>query len=80
MKIKRIMDPDEQLRLWVEGESIHNGPDSIEGECCPDFSCCNPEMLLPRPEREAYMKQRLRHIEGDSVLALSTLTRDNGDL
>jgi len=40
----------EQLKRWVAGESIHREVDGIEGgECCPDFSCCRPE-LLAEPE------------------------------
>lgn len=27
-----------QLYEWVNGNSIHN---SIDNECCPDFSCCS---------------------------------------
>ena len=27
-----------QLYEWVNGNFIHN---SIDNECCPDFSCCN---------------------------------------
>ena len=36
------MKPEEQLDEWIKGNSIHN----IErDECCPDFSCCKPELL-----------------------------------
>lgn len=27
----------QQLQNWVEGKPIHN---TIDDECCPDFSCC----------------------------------------
>ncbi len=27
-----------QLHEWVNGNSIHN---TIDDECCPDFSCCS---------------------------------------
>jgi len=41
-----------QLALWLEGASVHNtDPD----ECCPDFSCCRPELLAPREERELFL-------------------------
>jgi hypothetical protein len=56
------MDSKEQTRLWVEGKSIHNkrilNGREIE-ECCPDFSCCNPELLAPKEVRELFYKARL---------------------
>jgi len=35
------MTPDEQLNLWVDGNSVHN---DTRDECCPDFSCCCPDL------------------------------------
>lgn len=34
-----------QLFKWYNGESLHNGKNDSEGECCPDFSCCVPELF-----------------------------------
>lgn len=49
----RTITPTEQLHEWVKGNSVHNGkPDS--GECCPDFSCCQPELLAPEAVRIAF--------------------------
>lgn len=42
------MTPEEQLDLWCAGRSVHNDE---RQECCPDFSCCNPKMDTPIPER-----------------------------
>lgn len=42
------MTPNEQLELWVRGKSVHNDE---RDECCPDFSCCSPELLAPEHER-----------------------------
>ncbi len=28
---------------WVNGRSIHN---DVDGECCPDFSCCVPSLYI----------------------------------
>lgn len=39
-----IMTREAQLALWVDGESVHNGASEMEGECCPDFSCCLPSV------------------------------------
>lgn len=41
----------EQLEKWVEGISIHN---ETTNECCPDFSCCQPELLVDQSVREAF--------------------------
>lgn len=47
------MDKEEQLELWLDGKSVHN----IEtDECCPDFSCCRPELLAPIEIREIFVK------------------------
>ena len=29
---------ESQVRQWADGVSLHN---TVEDECCPDFSCCN---------------------------------------
>lgn len=45
------MTPEEQLDLWVAGKPVHN-PD--RDECCPDFSCCNPELLADLDTRTVF--------------------------
>lgn len=40
-----------QLILWVCGKSIHN---HITDECCPDFSCCEPQLKEPFIKRLKY--------------------------
>jgi hypothetical protein len=45
------MSSDEQLRRWVAGEPVHNNE---RGECCPDFSCCEPSLLAPQEVREEF--------------------------
>ena len=40
-----------QLAAWVNGNPEHNNTDE---ECCPDFSCCKPELLAPEHERQAF--------------------------
>jgi len=44
--------PDEQLKMWVEGKSVC--PNS-KHECCPDFSCCRPNMKWPSEKRARFM-------------------------
>lgn len=46
------MTSDEQLQLWLKGES--KCPND-SGECCPDFSCCRPDLLLPLAERQRFV-------------------------
>ena len=40
-----------QLEKWVAGESKHNAETD---ECCPDFSCCRPELLWPEDQRKLF--------------------------
>jgi hypothetical protein len=58
------MTSDEQLAEWVKGNSIHRGErGSPDSECCPDFSCCEPSLLAPKHERQAFAKadEAIRH-------------------
>lgn len=50
-KFHEHMTFDEQLERWIAGESVHN--DSRD-ECCPDFSCCKPELLAPMEVRKTF--------------------------
>lgn len=45
------MTSEEQVKKWVKGKSIHN---TERDECCPDFSCCQPELLAPFEVREKF--------------------------
>lgn len=45
------MTPEEQIAEWVKGNSIHN---PTRNECCPDFSCCVPELLADEATRKAF--------------------------
>ena len=38
----------EQLDAWVAGNPIHK---QDTNECCPDFSCCRPELGIPIEQR-----------------------------
>ena len=46
------MTYDEQLAEWLKGNSIHN--DDTES-CCPDFSCCLPDLLVDQQTRQAFV-------------------------
>jgi hypothetical protein len=42
---------DRQLAAWLEGT-----PFCEEGEdCCPDFSCCQPDLLVDRDVRQKFV-------------------------
>jgi len=56
------MKPLIQLAAWVEGCPRHN---SELDECCPDFSCCRPHLLVPREEREMFLTA---YISGDDAV------------
>ena len=56
------MTPNEQLELWVNGESVHNN----EGdECCPDFSCCE-EIHTPIELRKKF--QKAHHAKDEAII------------
>ncbi|MDX1700539.1 MAG: hypothetical protein R3250_07980 [Melioribacteraceae bacterium] len=43
--------------LWVKGQSFHN---DIDGECCPDFSCCEPSLFeKDQKQRKTYINEWL---------------------
>ncbi len=45
------MTPEEQLEQWVKGISVHN---PTRDECCPDFSCCRPNLMAPEEQRRRF--------------------------
>jgi hypothetical protein len=58
---------DYQLNQWVDGNSICNKADD---ECCPDFSCCKPELLVGKEQREIF---RIAIINNDEETKMSML-------
>lgn len=42
---------DFQLKMWVGGKSLHN---HVDDECCPDFSCCNADMVTDEETRKIF--------------------------
>ena len=39
----------EQLESWQRGVPVH------AEQCCPDFSCCSPELLAPEEVRSLFV-------------------------
>lgn len=37
-----------QTLAWAEGRPYHN---RLDDECCPDFSCCNPDLFEPDQDK-----------------------------
>lgn len=88
------MTSDEQLEKWVEGSSIHNNDKMVDvvdskgnitktiniagGECCPDFSCCNPELQWSKD-----LRLKFKHADESTrssmlSMALSSLLAKEG--
>jgi hypothetical protein len=53
------MTYDEQLQAWLRGESLCPNEN---GECCPDFSCCQSAFKATKQEREQFVAA---HAAGD---------------
>ena len=66
---------EEQLDMWVAGKSVHN---ATRGECCPDFSCCNPKLKASKPERVKF--RNATQSERETMLAgfLGAMIRSHG--
>lgn len=58
----------DQLSAWVAGWSFH---DREHDQCCPDFSCCRPELLAPLKTRRLFA-QRFRM--GDDATTMAMLS------
>lgn len=57
------MTKEEQLELWLKGESIHNRD---RDECTPDFSCCTPDLLAPLEKRKIFVNA-LKYGDNETV-------------
>lgn len=62
----------EQLDRWAGGESVHRS----EGGCCPDFSCCKPELAADLDVRRAFVAAG----EGERMAFLRTFFQAGADL
>ena len=51
-----------QSKLWLDGHPIHN---SVDSECCIDFSCCEPDLFT----KDCNERLRLHRIALDSVIS-----------
>lgn len=40
-----------QMLAWAQGRSYH---EPINDECCPDFSCCRPDLFVSDPAQRWY--------------------------
>lgn len=73
------MTSDEQLAGWLAGEP--SCPNDA-GECCPDFSCCQPSLLadetVRRRFKEATDEERHAMLFGFLGAAMALMT--DGDV
>ena len=67
----RAITSDEQLAWWVAGKLVHNEG----GECCPDFSCCQPDLLASVKERKAFQRAHQNADEETRMAMLGTFLR-----
>lgn len=61
-----VKSRDDQLALWLKGENQHN---HIDGECCPDFACCQPHNHWSPELREKFAKAHYAKDE-DTVMSM----------
>ena len=60
----------EQLEAWQRGVAIHQV--SNGGQCCPDFSCCRPELLAPQDVRDVFVEAYKQGHEDGTTRVLMT--------
>lgn len=65
---------DHQVRYWSIGMPTHN---PVGDECCQDFSCCNPSLLMSESGRKRFVEA---HFSGDDKLRSSMLMMCLGSL
>lgn len=69
---------DHQVDCWVEGIPLHN---PVRDECCPDFSCCEGEML-PLETRQKLQAARnkgdVETVQAICMGGLGSMLADNG--
>ena len=53
--------------MWRDGHPIH-----LDRQCLPDGSCCMPELLAPKEERELFVKLYFagKHSECERMLMM----------
>lgn len=67
--------PDEQLQRWVAGESVCP---NTKHECCPDFSCCKPNLKWSPEKRTKFMTASQGEREKMMMGALGAVVADAG--
>lgn len=49
---------NKQTLEWLKGNPQHN---KVDDECCPDFSCCKPELLAPLEIRQVFYNAEINN-------------------
>lgn len=58
----------DQCGAWADGRSYH---EKENGECCPDFSCCVPDLF----EKDQQKRRDLSDEKRDSARSNSMMTK-----
>lgn len=66
---------EEQLARWVEGDSVCPND---RHECCPDFSCCKPELQWSAEKRQKFASATQGEREKMLMGALGELAKAAG--
>lgn len=63
-----------QLRAWVDGNPTHN---TVDNECCPDFSCCAPNLLAEPAVRQRFVNATEQERNAMLGMFLSAMLADS---
>lgn len=64
----------EQLDQWVRGTSTHN---TVAGECCPDFSCCDTSAKWPEDKRILFARSSDKDRSAMIIQHMKSITSRN---
>ena len=64
------MTPKEQLKQWVQGNSIHNHE---RDECCPDFSCCRGKKFMANKNTREKFAKAFEENDHDTMYKMLTM-------
>ena len=76
VKEEYLKTAEDQLDTWVAGDPQHN---HIFDECCPDFSCCQPNTLWPEAQRMAFKNATPEQRQEMLMFGLAGLAAQQGE-
>lgn len=69
-------DDDRQVSVVDENNNVVDTITLEGGECCPDFSCCRPEMKWPIELREKFKKSSEEVRQQMLMMSLTDITKE----